>query len=71
MVICDVIKQNLSEVGNIDFEIEPNKGSIYFCFLLFWKLFNCLYLLNWLFNFNGGFPQNIALQILVYNPIIN
>ena len=25
-VICDVIKQNQSEVGNIDFKIEPNKA---------------------------------------------
>ena len=26
-----------------------------YSFLLFWKLFNCWYLLNWLFNFNGVF----------------
>ena len=33
--ICDVIKQNQSEVGNIDFKIEPNKAENVFCFLLF------------------------------------
>ena len=33
--ICDVIKQNQSEVRNIDFKIEPNKAENFFCFLLF------------------------------------
>ncbi len=33
--ICDVIKQNESELANIDLEIESNKGSKSFCFLLF------------------------------------
>ena len=33
--ICDVIKQNESELANIDLEIEPNKGKKSFCFLLF------------------------------------
>ena len=33
--ICDVIKQNQSEVGNIDLKIEPNKAENVFCFLLF------------------------------------
>ena len=32
--ICDVIKQNQSEVRNIDFKIEPNKAKNVFCFLL-------------------------------------
>ena len=42
--ICDVIKQNQSEVGNIDFKIEPNKAEKFFCFLLFLAPFNCSYL---------------------------
>ena len=39
--IYDVIKQNQSEVGNIDFKIEPNKAKNVFCFLLFLASFNC------------------------------
>ena len=34
--ICDVIKQNQSEVGNIDFKIRPNKGEISFVSYCFW-----------------------------------
>ena len=33
--ICDVIKQNQSEVGNIDLKKEPNKAENVVCFLLF------------------------------------
>ena len=53
--ICDVIKQNQSEVGNIDFKIEPNKIENAFCFLLFLASFKCSYLWNHLTNFNGVF----------------
>ena len=53
--ICDVIKQNQSEVGNIDFKIQPNKADNVFCFLLFLASFNCSYLWNQLTNFNGVF----------------
>ena len=35
--ICDIIKGNESDVGNIDFELQGNKGSKFFCFLLFLK----------------------------------
>ena len=52
---CDVIKQNQSEVGNIDFKIEPNKAENVFCFLSFVASFNCSYLCNQLTNFNGVF----------------
>ena len=55
MDICDVIKQNQSENGNIDFEIEPNKAENVFCFLLFLAFFNCSYLWNQLTNLNGAF----------------
>ena len=51
----DVIKQNQSEVGNIDFKIEPNKVEFIFCFLLLLASFNCSYLWNQLTNFNGVF----------------
>ena len=53
--ICDVIKQNQSEVRNIDFKIELNKAENVFCFLLFLASFNCSYLWNQLNNFNGVF----------------
>ena len=53
--ICDVIKQNQSEVGNIDFKIEANKAENVFCFLLFLASFNCSYLWNQLTNSNGIF----------------
>ena len=53
--ICDVIKQNQSEVGNIDFKKEPNKAENVFCFLLFLASFNCSYLWNQLTNFNWIF----------------
>ena len=53
--ICDVMKQNQSEVRNIDFKIEPNKAENVFCFLLFLASFNYLYLWNPLTNFNWVF----------------
>ena len=31
-----VIKQNQSELGNIDFKIKPNEEENVFCFQLFW-----------------------------------
>ena len=54
-MICDVIKQNQSQVGNIDFQIEPNKAENVFCFLLFLGSFICSYLWNQLTYFNGVF----------------
>ena len=38
--------------------------------LLFWKLFNCWYLLNWLFNFNGVICK-CSFANACYNPIRN
>ena len=52
---CDGIKQNQSEHGNIDFEIEPNKAENVFCFLLFLGSVNCSYHWNTLTNFNRVF----------------
>ena len=55
IIICDVIKQNQSEVWNIHLKIESNKAENVFCFLLFLASFNCSYLWNQLTNFNGVF----------------
>ena len=54
-IICDVIKQNQLEVGNIDFKIKPNNTENVFYFLLFLTSFNCSYLWNQLTNFNAVF----------------
>ena len=53
--ICDVIKQNQSEVGNIGLKKESNKAENGFCVLLFLASFNCSYLWNQLTSFNGVF----------------
>ena len=53
--ISDVIKQNQSELGNIDFEIEPNKAENVFCFLRMWSIFA---LEN---NFSGDNPGAVCL----------
>ena len=42
--ICDAIKQNESELANIDFKIQSNEADSFFCFLLFLQSFNRLYL---------------------------
>ena len=54
---CDVIRQNESELANTIFKIQPNKADSFFCFLLFVKSFNCLYLLNQLPNLCGIFTK--------------
>ena len=33
--MCDVIKQNVLELANTVFKIQPNKADSFFCFLLF------------------------------------
>ena len=48
-----MVKQNASELANTVFEIQPNKADSFFCFLLFVKSFNCLYLWNQLLNLCG------------------
>ena len=55
MQICDVIKQNQSELRNINFKTEPNKTENVFYFLSFLASFNRSYLWNQLTNFNGVF----------------
>ena len=39
---CDAIKQNQSEVGNIDFKIQPNKAENVLCFLFFFGILQLL-----------------------------
>ena len=34
IIICDVIKQNESELANTIFKIQLNKATSFFCFLL-------------------------------------
>ena len=48
--ICDMIKGNESDVGNIDFELQAKKGDKFLCFTLFLKLKNCSYLCNQMFD---------------------
>ena len=55
--ICDLIKQNESELANTVFKIQPNKTCSFFCFLLFVQSFNCLYLWNQLTNLCGDFSK--------------
>ncbi len=39
--LCVAIWRSQSEVGNIDCEIQLEKGIHFFCFLLFCESFNC------------------------------
>ena len=51
--ICDMIKGNESDVGNIDFELQAKRGDKFLCFTLFLTLKNCSYLCNQMFNLDG------------------
>ena len=55
--MCDVIKQNESELANTVFKIQANKANSFFCFLLLIQSFNCLYLWNQLPNRCGVFTK--------------
>ena len=55
--ICDVIKQNESELANTVLKIQPNKANSFLCFWLFVQSFSCLYLRNQLPNFCGVFTK--------------
>ena len=44
--IGDMIKGNESDVGNIDFELQANRGDKFLCFTLFFNLKNGSYLCN-------------------------
>ena len=62
--ICDVIKQNQSEVGNSDFKIKPNKAENVFCFLLFFGNLQLLISLEPIDQFQWGFLQNVAVKMV-------
>jgi len=53
ITICDMIKGNESDVGNIDLELQGNKGRKFLCFSLFLKLQELLYLWNQTTNNDG------------------
>ena len=53
--LCDVIKQNESELANIDFKIQSIITSNFLCIFMFWAALKCWYLLNQKSNFDGGF----------------
>ena len=57
MKICDAIKQNESELANIDFKIQSNEADSFFCFLLFLQSLNRLYLQNQVPNLCGVFTK--------------
>ena len=65
--ICDVNKQNESELANTVFKIRPNKAYSFFCFLLFVESFNCLYLWNQLPNLCGVFTKLKPKYTLIEN----
>ena len=51
--ICDMIKGNESDVGNIDFELQAKIGDKFLCFTLFLNSKNCLYLRNQISDRDG------------------
>ena len=48
--ICDMIKGNELDVGNIDFELQGKRGGKFLCFTLFLNLKDCSYLCNYMSN---------------------
>ena len=44
--ICDMIKGNELDVGNIDFELQAKRSDKFLCFTLFLNLKNYSYLCN-------------------------
>ena len=46
MLICDMIKGNESDVGNIDFELQAKRGDKFLCFTLFLNSKKYSYLCN-------------------------
>ena len=59
--ICDVIKQNQSEVGNIDFKIKPNKAENVVSPIVF-GILQLLISLKPIDQFQWGFLQNVAVK---------
>ena len=55
--ICDAIKQNESELANINLKIQPNKADNFFCFIVFTITQNAIFLENKLPNLHGVFTK--------------
>ena len=53
--VCYVIKQNESELADIDFQIEPITVFNFLCILLFLASLKGLYLWNQMLNFDRVF----------------
>ena len=51
--ICDMIKGNESDVGNIDFELQAKRGGKFLYFTLFLNLKKCSYLCNQMSDWDG------------------
>ena len=67
VTICDVIMENQSEYGNIDFKIEPNIAENCRKFLVFPVVFGILQMLISLEpidQYQWGFLQNIAVKMV-------
>ena len=56
-VICDVFKQNESELAKTVCKIQLNKATSLFFFLLFLQSFNCLYFQNQMPHYYGVFTK--------------
>ena len=61
---CDVIKQNQSEVGNIDFKIEPKKSRECLLFPIVFDILKLLISLEPIDQFQWGFLQNVAVKMV-------
>ena len=51
--ICDMIKGNELDVGNIDLELQAKRGDKFLCFTLFLNLKNCSYLCNQILDWDA------------------
>ena len=51
VIICDMIKGNESDVGNIDFELQATRDDKFLCCTLFWATKNssylCIHMSSW------------------------
>ena len=51
--ICEMIKGNELDVGNIDFELQAYRGDKFLCFTLFLNFKECSYLRNQMSDWDG------------------
>ena len=64
MHICDVIKQNQSEVGNIDFKIEHKQSRKCLLFPIVFGILQLLISLELINQFQFRFLQNVAVKMV-------